>query len=94
MPLVPSVSLTPVPPVIGAYPELPMPVSPTLLAAAVATAVSAAGKLPGTTTMVRSLMYAVGPKTVKGPCACDTPFVVRVRGTGPIALPSTLLSVH
>lgn len=86
--------LTPVSPVIGAYPELPIPVSPALLAAAVATAVSAAGKFSGTTIIVRSLMYAGGSKTVKGSCACDTPFVVRVRGTGPMALPSTVLSVH
>lgn len=81
-------------PVIGAYPVESLLVSTSLFAATGTTAVSATGKLSGTTTMVRSLMYAVGSMTVKGSCACDTPFVVRVRGTGPMALPSTVLSVH
>lgn len=67
---------------------------PALLSATVSTAVPAAGKFSGTTIIVRSVMYAGGSKTVKGSCACDTTFVVAVRGTGPIALPSTVLSVH
>lgn len=94
MPLVSSVPLTPVPPVIGAYPELTSLSPSSLLSATVSTAVSAAGKLPGTTAIVRSVIYAGGSKTVKGSCACDTTFVVAVRGTGPMALPSTVLSVH